>query len=81
MVQTGEEKEDILFYGIDDGMYCQKHLPHTTEIDKIWKQFENIPVDENDNIEVPFYLWQKGENKHDIWSWFDEKSNGKYPIR
>lgn len=27
VVQTGEESEDILFYGIDDRMYCQKHLP------------------------------------------------------
>jgi hypothetical protein len=29
VIQTGEEKEDILFYGIDDHMYCQKCLPVT----------------------------------------------------
>ncbi len=29
IVQTGEEEEDIIFYGIDDRMYCAKHLPVT----------------------------------------------------
>lgn len=27
IVQTDEDREDILFYGTDDKMYCQKHLP------------------------------------------------------
>lgn len=39
---------------------------------ELWKEFEDVPVDENDNIEEPFYHFPVGVSKFVIWHWFDE---------
>lgn len=43
------------------------------EIDKLWKQFGNILIKKQDEIEQDFYCWNKGTYRFDIWHWFDEK--------
>lgn len=42
------------------------------QIEKIWKEFADIPVDAEDMIETNFHIWQAGEDKQLIWEWFDE---------
>lgn len=44
-----------------------------TELEKIWDEFGDIPINDNDEIEQDFYYWEKGTNRFDIWHWFDEK--------
>lgn len=43
------------------------------DLKKLWEKFEDIYVDDNDEIESDFYIWKKGTDKYYIWSWFDEK--------
>jgi hypothetical protein len=42
-------------------------------LESIWEEFENIPINKNDEIEQDFYFWEKGTYRFDIWNWFDEK--------
>jgi hypothetical protein len=49
----------------------------TQEIEQMWIEFSDIPINNNDEIEKDFYWWNKGVCRFDIWRWFDEKySNG-----
>lgn len=45
----------------------------TTELKRMWEEFEAIPINLADEIEVDFYSWEKGTYRFDIWHWFDEK--------
>lgn len=45
----------------------------TAELEKLWEEYENIPSNSEDEIEVAFYWWKKGTYRFDIWHWFDEK--------
>lgn len=45
-----------------------------TELKKMWSEFSNISINDNDEIEQGFYYWEKGTYRFDIWLWFDEKS-------
>ncbi len=40
---------------------------------KMWNEFGDIPINDNDEIEQDFYHWEKGTYRFDIWHWFDEK--------
>jgi hypothetical protein len=44
-----------------------------TELKKMWEEFEDIPTNSDDEIEVNFNCWEKGTYRFDIWHWFDEK--------
>lgn len=51
------------------------------DLEKLWEEFGNIPIDENDNIDQDFYMWRKGTYKFDIWHWFDRlHSKGVFDI-
>lgn len=43
------------------------------ELKKMWNEFTDIPINNNDEIEQDFYFWEKGTDRFDIWHWFDEK--------
>ena len=43
-----------------------------TELKKMWSEFGDIPVNDNDEIELDFDYWEKGTDRFDIWQWFDE---------
>lgn len=45
-----------------------------TELKKMWSEFGDIPINDNDEIELDFYYWEKGTDRFDIWQWFDEMS-------
>lgn len=47
------------------------------ELEKMWEELEVIPINNNDEIESDFFLWEKGTSRFEIWHWFDEKlTNG-----
>ena len=43
------------------------------DLEKLWDEFSNIPINIEDEIEEDFYFWKKGTYRFDIWHWFDEK--------
>lgn len=46
------------------------------ELDRMWTEFGDIPIDNDDNIEEAFYDWPAGTCRFDIWHWFD----AQYPM-
>lgn len=51
------------------------------ELEKMWKEFSNISINSNDEIEEDYYWWGKGTYRFEVWHWFDEKSpNGIHEI-
>lgn len=38
----------------------------------LWEEFEDIPVDDDDNILCCWRSFEKGTNKIEIWHWFEE---------
>lgn len=44
-----------------------------TELEKMWSAFSDVPINNDDEIEVDFYWWEKGTYCFHIWHWFDEK--------
>lgn len=45
-------------------------------LDELWERLSDIPIDENENIDIDFYIWKKGTAKEVIWHWFDKKVDG-----
>lgn len=43
------------------------------ELAKMWNEFSNIPISNDDEILMDFYQWDKGTYRFEIWHWFDEK--------
>ena len=43
------------------------------ELRKLWEQFGDVPVNDDDQIEESFLHFPIGSDKMDIWSWFDEQ--------
>ncbi len=43
------------------------------QLEKLWLEFVNIPIDSNDEIETDFQFWETGTNRFEIWDWFDNK--------
>lgn len=37
------------------------------------RKFEDIPINNNDEIERDFYHWEKGTYRFDIWHCLDER--------
>lgn len=42
-------------------------------IKQLWRQFADVPVDDEDCITAPFLHFEIGTDRFDIWHWFDEK--------
>jgi hypothetical protein len=46
------------------------------EIKELWGELGDVPINEDDEIDVNFHLWEKGTCKLSIWDWFDEMYSG-----
>jgi len=42
---------------------------------KLWKELRDIPIDENECIETPFYHFLIGTDRFEIWNWFEDTFN------
>lgn len=40
------------------------------KLEKMWEDFADIPINENDEIELDFHQFKKGTNRFEIWDWF-----------
>lgn len=43
------------------------------EIEKLWDELEDVPIDENECIDIDWRNWSKGTHREEIWHWFDEQ--------
>lgn len=43
------------------------------QLRKMWEEFGDIPIDNDECIESDFYHWPKGTDRYEIWHWFDER--------
>ena len=42
---------------------------------KQWSQLGDIPINENEEIEVSFLDFEVGTDRQEIWHWFEETYN------
>lgn len=42
-------------------------------VELLFDQLENQCVDENEDIDSDFFIWEKGTFREDIWHWIDER--------
>lgn len=40
-------------------------------VEVLWKEFQNVPVDRNGNLKIAWYAFAKGTNKNDVQDWFN----------
>jgi len=43
--------------------------------EKAWQELANLPINQKQEIEKPFYHFDKGTNLMDVWQWVDENSS------
>lgn len=72
--KKGTKRDSILKWfnnRLPDGLLLQ----HFTliQLEQLWEDFLNIPINIDDEIEEDYYCWAKGTYRFDIWHWFDEK--------
>jgi hypothetical protein len=70
----GTKVTDVLDWfnsNIPDVFYDNKFSEVLLEI--IWEEFGDVPINNDDEIELDFYFWKKGTYRFEIWHWFDEK--------
>lgn len=41
-------------------------------IKDLWDELGEIPINDNDEILKPFYCFEKGTYRFDIWKWFEK---------
>lgn len=46
--------------------------PCLWELQEMWDKFSNTPINNDDEIEKPFYFWEAGTSRFEIWHWFDK---------
>ena len=40
-------------------------------VEALWMEFQDVPVDCNGNLRVAWKAYQKGTNKNDVYDWFN----------
>jgi hypothetical protein len=40
---------------------------------KLWAELGDIPINEDDEIDVDWHIFTKGTPKEDIWHWFENE--------
>jgi hypothetical protein len=43
------------------------------QLEALWADFSNTPINDDDEIEDDFYCWEKGTYRFDVWHWMDER--------
>lgn len=46
-------------------------------LEQLWDELEDVPVDEDECLDIDWQGWPKGTHREEIWHWFDEQhTNG-----
>lgn len=49
---------------------CKEDL-NDREIEKLWDELEDVPIDEEECLDIDWKGWSKGTHREEIWYWFD----------
>ena len=44
------------------------------KLKELWEQFGDVPINDNDEIDISFLDFEKGTDKLHIWHWFEEQN-------
>lgn len=72
---TNDISGDCLGSGEGDDCWCcecEEHVDLAT-LPELWKRFEDVTVNSDDEIEQDFLSFPAGTSKFDVWHWFDER--------
>ena len=50
--------------------------PFDVQYEWLWKKFGDIPIDDDEDIDIDFFIWPKGTDRVYIWHWFDNNYPG-----
>lgn len=42
------------------------------EIERLWEELTDVPINEDECLDVDWQGWSKGTHREEIWHWFDE---------
>ena len=42
------------------------------DVEELWNELEDIPIDEDECLDVDWQGWSKGAHREEIWHWFDK---------
>ncbi len=42
-------------------------------LESMWDDLEDVPIDEDECLDVDWQGWNKGTHREEIWHWFDEQ--------
>ena len=40
-------------------------------VEALWKEFQSVPVDRNENLMTVWKAYPKGTNKNEVYGWFN----------
>lgn len=41
------------------------------ELENKWQEFANVSINNNDELEDDWWIFEKGTDKYDVWDYFD----------
>ena len=44
------------------------------ELNKLWGQLGNVPVNDNDELDADFLHFPKGTHREEVWHWFEDQN-------
>lgn len=48
-------------------------MPSLQELRRLWDEFAQVPVNDDDEIERRFLHFDAGTDRFEVWKWFDEQ--------
>ena len=51
---------------------ARKSFLKDKEIEKLWDELKDVPIDEDECLDIDWQGWNKGTHREEIWYWFDE---------
>jgi len=57
----------------DAALQRKKDIERFNRAKKLWKKFRDVPVNEDDEIDINWCGFTKGTPREDIWHWFEEE--------
>lgn len=46
-----------------------------SELNKLWGKLGDVPINEDEEIDISFLHFPKGTDRYTIWHWFEEQND------
>jgi hypothetical protein len=57
----------------DAAMQRKEELERLNRAKKLWKKFSDVPINEDEEIDINWFGFTIGTPREDIWHWFEEE--------